>query len=105
MNTNQTLSGGKMTLLGLQHAFTMFGATILVPILTDLDISVCLVMAGVGTLLFHAVTRGKVPAFLGSSFAFIPPMLAAAAVAREKLAGSGLSEAALRYEVIPYVGG
>jgi len=62
-------------ILGLQHGFTMFGATVLVPIITGLDISVALFMAGVGTLLFHFVTKNKVPAFLGSSFAFIAPIL------------------------------
>lgn len=58
-------------LLGLQHLFAMFGATILVPLITGLDISTTLLMAGLGTLLFHLLTKGKVPAFLGSSFAFI----------------------------------
>lgn len=58
-------------LLGLQHLFAMFGATILVPMLTGLDISTTLFMAGLGTLLFHWITGGKVPAFLGSSFAFL----------------------------------
>jgi uracil permease len=105
MEHSKQLSGAKITLLGLQHAFTMFGATILVPILTGLDISVCLVMAGVGTLLFHLVTKGKVPAFLGSSFAFIPPMLSAAALATVKLAPLQLSKEALRYQVISYVTG
>lgn len=64
----------KMTsrlLLGVQHLFAMFGATILVPLLTGLDISTTLFMAGTGTLLFHFITKGKVPAFLGSSFAFL----------------------------------
>ncbi|MEY8364218.1 uracil-xanthine permease family protein [Anaerovoracaceae bacterium 41-7] len=61
----------KMLILGLQHTFAMFGATILVPILTGLDVSVTLLMAGLGTLLFHLLTKGKVPAFLGSSFAFL----------------------------------
>ncbi len=61
--------------LGLQHGFTMFSATVLVPIITGLDISVALLMAGIGTLIFHFVTKNKVPAFLGSSFAFITPIL------------------------------
>ena len=60
--------------LGLQHGFTMFSATVLVPIITGLDISVALLMAGIGTLIFHLVTQNKVPAFLGSSFAFIAPI-------------------------------
>lgn len=61
----------KMLLLGVQHMFAMFGATILVPILTGLDVSTTLLMAGLGTLLFHCITKFKVPAFLGSSFAFL----------------------------------
>lgn len=61
----------KMILLGVQHTFAMFGATVLVPLLTGLDVGTTLLMAGLGTLLFHFLTRGKVPAFLGSSFAFL----------------------------------
>ena len=57
--------------LGLQHAFAMSCATILVPLLTGLDVGVALCMAGVGTLVFHICTGGKMPTFLGSSFAFI----------------------------------
>ena len=65
------LGTGRMLLLGFQHMFAMFGATILVPILTGLDVSNTLLFAGLGTLLFHLITGGKVPAFLGSSFAFL----------------------------------
>lgn len=65
------LGTAKTLLLGIQHTFAMFGATILVPILTGLSVSTTLLMAGLGTLLFHLVTGGKVPAFLGSSFAFL----------------------------------
>lgn len=61
----------KMLVLGFQHMFAMFGATVLVPLITGLDISTTLLMAGLGTLLFHAFTKFKVPAFLGSSFAFL----------------------------------
>lgn len=61
----------KMLLLGMQHTFAMFGATVLVPLLTGLNVSTTLLMAGLGTLLFHLITKGKVPAFLGSSFAFL----------------------------------
>lgn len=67
----RTLGTPKMLLLGLQHMFAMFGATILVPMLTGLDVSTTLLFAGLGTLLFHLITRRKVPAFLGSSFAFL----------------------------------
>jgi len=59
-------------LLGFQHLFAMFGATVLVPLLTGLNASTALVAAGVGTLIFHLTTKMKVPVFLGSSFAFIP---------------------------------
>ncbi len=65
------MSKGKILLLGLQHTFAMFGATVLVPLLTGLSVSTTLLMAGLGTLLFHFITKGKVPAFLGSSFAFL----------------------------------
>lgn len=68
----------KMVTLGVQHTFTMFGATVLVPIITGMDTSIALFMAGVGTILFHLITKGKVPAFLGSSFAFIAPTIAVA---------------------------
>ena len=61
----------KFGVLGIQHLFAMFGATVLVPAITGLDISATLLFAGIGTLLFHFVTKMKVPAFLGSSFAFI----------------------------------
>ena len=67
----RTLGAPKMVLFGFQHMFAMFGATILVPILTGLPVSTTLLFAGLGTLLFHFFSQGKVPAFLGSSFAFI----------------------------------
>lgn len=65
------LGPGRMIVLGFQHMFAMFGATVLVPLITGLDISTTLLMAGLGTLLFHVFTKFKVPAFLGSSFAFL----------------------------------
>ena len=65
------LGAPKMAVFGLQHMFAMFGATILVPVLTGLPVSTTLLFAGLGTLLFHLLSKGKVPAFLGSSFAFI----------------------------------
>ncbi|MEE8441810.1 MAG: solute carrier family 23 protein, partial [Spirochaetia bacterium] len=65
---------GKTVVLGVQHMFVMFGATVLVPLLTGLDVGVTLFAAGVGTLLFHVLTKFKVPVFLGSSFAFLPPL-------------------------------
>ncbi len=67
----RTQGAPKMALFGLQHMFAMFGATILVPTLTGLSVSATLLFAGLGTFLFHLLSKGKVPAFLGSSFAFI----------------------------------
>jgi len=69
------VKGAKKTVLALQHLIAMFGATVLVPILTGFNPSIALFTAGMGTLIFHACTKGKVPAFLGSSFAFIPVIL------------------------------
>ena len=79
MDTNQTriensvkeLGVGKTIVLGLQHVFAMFGATILVPIISGFSVSVALFCAGVATLWFHFITKRKVPVFLGSSFAFL----------------------------------
>ena len=67
----RTLGKPRMVLFGFQHMFAMFGATILVPVLTGLSVQATLLFAGLGTLLFHFLSKGKVPAFLGSSFAFI----------------------------------
>ena len=67
----RSLGTPKMLILGLQHLFAMFGATVLVPAITGLNVSTTLLFAGLGTLLFHLVTGRKVPAFLGSSFAFL----------------------------------
>ena len=66
-----SLGTSKMLVLGLQHLFAMFGATVLVPAITGLNVSTTLFFAGLGTLLFHLITGKKVPAFLGSSFAFL----------------------------------
>jgi len=70
------LTKTKKFILGLQHAFTMFGATVLVPYLTGVPVNVALFAAGVATLIFHLITKRKVPVFLGSSFAYIAPMIA-----------------------------
>ncbi|MBO4366007.1 MAG: uracil-xanthine permease [Eggerthellaceae bacterium] len=67
----RSLGVPKMVLFGFQHMFAMFGATILVPVLTGLSVQATLLFAGIGTLLFHLISKRKVPAFLGSSFAFI----------------------------------
>lgn len=88
------LGTGKMLVLGFQHMFAMFGATVLVPLLTGLDIATTLLMAGLGTLLFHLIAKGKVPAFLGSSFAFLGGYAAVA-----PMAGNGTMTNA---ELLPY---
>ena len=67
----------KNFILSIQHLLAMFGATVLVPILTGFDPSVAIFCAGLGTLIFHICTKGKVPVFLGSSFAFIPVVISA----------------------------
>lgn len=74
----------KYTILGIQHLFAMFGATILVPVLTGLSVSSTLLFAGIGTLVFHCITKFKVPAFLGSSFAFIGGYLSVKALGVEQ---------------------
>ncbi|MBR6626414.1 MAG: uracil-xanthine permease [Lachnospiraceae bacterium] len=89
----KTLGPAKVGLLGLQHMFAMFGATILVPMLTGLDVSVTLLFAGLGTLLFHFLTGRKVPAFLGSSFAFLGGYFAIA---------PKLEDGSSNIEMIPY---
>ena len=71
------LNTQRKVVLGVQHTIAMFGATVLVPLLTGLDASVALLAAGIGTLIFHVLTKLMVPVFLGSSFAFIPPIVAA----------------------------
>ena len=82
----RTLGAPRMLVLGIQHMFAMFGATVLVPALTGLSVSATLLFAGLGTLLFHLCTKGKVPAFLGSSFAFLGGFQAMAALSAGKYA-------------------
>ena len=84
------LGYGKMGILGFQHMFAMFGATVTVPLLTGLNVQTTLLMAGLGTLLFHLLTRFKVPAFLGSSFAFIGGYLAIACRWKWKLRNASI---------------
>ena len=72
-----SLSPVKKTIVGAQFLFVAFGSTVLVPLLVGLDPSVALFTAGIGTLIFHLITKGKVPIFLGSSFAFIAPIIKA----------------------------
>ncbi len=86
--------------VGVQFLFVAFGATVLVPLLVGLDPSTALFTAGIGTLIFHAVTRGKVPIFLGSSFAFIAPIIKATELYGLPGALSGMVGVALVYFVM-----
>lgn len=88
------LGNGRMLVLGFQHMFAMFGATILVPTITGLSVSATLLFAGIGTLLFHWFTKFKVPAFLGSSFAFLGGYATVVAMGE----GLGMTQA----EALPY---
>lgn len=89
----RTLGRPKMLILGFQHTFAMFGATVLVPLLTGLNMQTTLLMAGLGTLFFHLVTKFKVPAFLGSSFAFLGGYAAVAPL---------LADGSPNTEMLPY---
>ena len=94
----------KNVVLGLQHLIAMFGATVLVPILTGLNPSVALFSAGVGTLTFHAVTGGKVPVFLGSSFAFIASIVAVGQTFGDlRYAQGGIMVAGLIYVLLSFL--
>ncbi|MGM9660113.1 MAG: uracil-xanthine permease family protein [Faecousia sp.] len=86
----KTLGTPKTLVLGLQHLFAMFGATVLVPAITGLNVSTTLLFAGLGTLLFHLITGRKVPAFLGSSFAFLGGYAAIAPVLADGSANTAL---------------
>ncbi|MFP3958582.1 MAG: uracil-xanthine permease family protein [Spirochaetaceae bacterium] len=94
---------GKTVILGLQHTFVMFGATVLVPIITGLDVGVTLFAAGIGTWIFHIVTKFKVPVFLGSSFAFIPALAAIGESQGLPYALGGIVIAGLMYIVVSII--
>lgn len=99
----RALGAPKMLILGIQHMFAMFGATVLVPQLTGLSVSATLLFAGIGTLLFHFISKGMVPAFLGSSFAFLAGYGAIAPNGEKELlpyACLGVAFAALLYFVL-----
>lgn len=93
----------KMLVLGFQHMFAMFGATVLVPALTGLSVSATLLFAGLGTLFFHFLAKGKVPAFLGSSFAYLAGYAAIAPNGEKELlpyACAGVACSALLYFIL-----
>ena len=100
--SNAKVNPSKMLLLGFQHVFAMFGATVLVPTLTGLSVSATLLFAGLGTLLFHVITKRNVPAFLGSSFAFLGGYFAVNGIISEY--NANLAEGAAAVNWIPYAG-
>ncbi|TVR67328.1 MAG: uracil-xanthine permease [Spirochaetaceae bacterium] len=95
-----TLGYPKQLALGMQHVFTLFASTVLVPIITGLDVGVALVMSGIGTLLFHFITQKKVPAYLGSSFSFIAPLLLAGEMYGLAAARGGIVVAGMIYVIL-----
>ena len=95
---------GSWIILSLQHVFAMFGATVLVPMLTGLDVGVALVASGIGTLIYILCTKGKVPVYLGSSFAYITTISAAiAATGSASAAYVGLMVVGLIYVIIALI--
>lgn len=100
MSNNKSLGPVQKTVVGVQFLFVAFGATVLVPLLVGMDPSVALFTAGVGTLIFHLVTKGKVPIFLGSSFAFIAPIIKATELFGLPGTLSGLAAVGLVYGVM-----
>jgi len=99
------LNTQRKVVLGVQHTIAMFGATVLVPLLTGLDASVALLAAGIGTLLFHVLTKLMVPVFLGSSFAFIPPIVAALNDAGFSMSATvgGIAAAGVVYAIVSVI--
>lgn len=93
----------KRLIVGIQFLFVAFGATVLVPLLIDIDPAVALFTAGVGTLIFHLITKGKVPVFLGSSFAFIAPIIAATKLYGYAGTLSGIIAVGLVYGIVSFI--
>ncbi|MFZ3272889.1 MAG: solute carrier family 23 protein [Lutibacter sp.] len=102
-NTADITNPMKRIIVGIQFLFVAFGATVLVPLLIDIDPSVALFTAGVGTLIFHLITKGKVPIFLGSSFAFIAPIIAATKLYGYPGALGGIIAVGLVYGVVSFI--
>ena len=100
MADTRKLNPVQKAVVGTQFLFVAFGATVLVPLLVGMDPSVALFTAGIGTLIFHLITKGKVPIFLGSSFAFIAPIVKASEL--YGLAGtlSGLAAVGIVYGIM-----
>jgi putative pyrimidine permease RutG len=96
----QSLPTGRMVGLGLQHVIAMFGATVLAPFLMGFDPNLAIFFSGIGTLIFMGVVKGKVPSYLGSSFAFIGPVIAAKKLGGVPAALGGIAAAAVVYFVV-----
>ena len=91
---------GKWITLSIQHLFAMFGATVLVPFLVGLSPGVALISSGLGTLAYLLITKGRIPAYLGSSFAFIAPILAAKSLGGPEAAMMGSFLAGIVYGIV-----
>jgi uracil-xanthine permease len=96
----QSLPAGRMVGLGLQHVIAMFGATVLAPFLMGFDPNLAIFFSGIGTLIFMGVVRGRIPSYLGSSFAFIGPVIAAKSHGGVPAALGGIAAAAVVYFVV-----
>jgi uracil-xanthine permease len=96
----QSLPTGRMVGLGLQHVIAMFGATVLAPFLMGFDPNLAIFFSGIGTLIFMVVVRGRVPSYLGSSFAFIGPVIAAKKLGGVPAALGGIAAAAVVYFIV-----
>ena len=97
------INNQELMILALQHMFAMFGSTVLVPSLTGLNPAIALFTSGLGTLIFHLITGGKVPAYLGSSFAFIAPIIAAKSQFGTDGAMLGIITVGIVYAVMSFV--
>jgi putative pyrimidine permease RutG len=96
----ESLPTGRMVGLGLQHVIAMFGATVLAPFLMGFDPNLAIFFSGIGTLIFMAIVRGRVPSYLGSSFAFIGPVIAAKKLGGVPAALGGIAAAAVVYGIV-----
>jgi uracil permease len=103
LDVHEVPSPGKWLFLSIQHLFAMFGATVLVPFLTGLNPAVALITSGIGTLTFLLITKGQMPAYLGSSFAFIAPIIAAKAAGGPGAAMVGSFLAGLVYATVAII--
>ncbi len=96
----QSLPTGRMVGLGLQHVIAMFGATVLAPLLMGFDPNLAIFFSGIGTLIFMFLVRGRIPSYLGSSFAFIGPVIAAKSHGGVPAALGGIAAAAVLYFIV-----